>query len=584
MRTSFFSLLILFLAFDAQAADRQPNILIILSDDQGWGDLSSSGNTNLKTPHIDSLARDGAKFDRFFVSPVCAPTRAELLTGRFHPRTGVWGVSRGEERLNLDEKTIADMLKEGGYRTGNFGKWHNGTQYPYHPNGRGFDEYYGFTSGHWGHYFSPLLEHNGKAVKGNGYVTDDFSEQAMKFMEDSKDNPFFCYVTYCTPHTPFQITDEFYDRFKDKTFDMEHRDPEKEEIGRTRAALSMVENIDWNVGRMLEKLDDLDIADDTIVIYFSDNGPNSWRWNDDMKGRKGSTDEGGVRVPCYVRWPKKIPAGHTIEGIAGAIDFMPTLSEMTGVPIRGMKMLDGISQAKQLMSLNAPKPNDRFIFSQRGGRISARTNQYRLDQNGALFDMLADPGQRNDISKQHGAITRMIQGAIDEFREETWPDGKPASRPFTVGYKEFPVTVLPARDAIATGDIERSNRAPNCSFFTNWVNTEDTVGWNIAVNEPGNYAVTVYYTCPEKELGSTFQVTADGEKVSGKITEAHDPPLVGESDDRFPRGTESFVKEFKPLMIGNIALKSGGTLITVQPTEIAGSQVMDIRGITLELL
>ena len=182
MRVPLLAFMLLLFVVVAHAADRPPNIVVILADDQGWGDLSSSGNTNLKTPQIDSLARDGARFERFFVSPVCAPTRAEFLTGRFHPRTGVWGVSKGEERLNLDERTIADVFKEGGYRTGNFGKWHNGTQYPYHPNGRGFDEYYGFTSGHWGHYFSPPLEHNGKFIRGNGYVTDDFSEQAMKSM------------------------------------------------------------------------------------------------------------------------------------------------------------------------------------------------------------------------------------------------------------------------------------------------------------------------------------------------------------------------------------------------------------------
>ena len=145
----------------ASAAGRRPNIVVILADDQGWGDLSVNGNTNLSTPNIDSLARDGALFERFFVCPVCSPTRAEFLTGRYHPRGGVHGVSTGGERLNLDEKTIADTFKAAGYATGAFGKWHNGTQYPYHPNARGFDEYYGFTSGHWGQYFDPPLEHNG---------------------------------------------------------------------------------------------------------------------------------------------------------------------------------------------------------------------------------------------------------------------------------------------------------------------------------------------------------------------------------------------------------------------------------------
>ncbi|MHC4587171.1 MAG: sulfatase-like hydrolase/transferase, partial [Planctomycetota bacterium] len=150
--------------FQAKAANvnKRPNVVVILADDQGWGDLSVHGNINLKTPNIDSLARDGALFDRFFVCAVCAPTRAEFFTGRYHPRGGVRGVSTGQERLNVDEKTIGDTFKAAGYATAAYGKWHNGTQYPYHPNARGFDDYYGFCSGHWGNYFDPILEHNGK--------------------------------------------------------------------------------------------------------------------------------------------------------------------------------------------------------------------------------------------------------------------------------------------------------------------------------------------------------------------------------------------------------------------------------------
>ena len=156
-----------------------PNVIVILTDDQGWGDLSLSGNKNLSTPNIDSLATDGASFDRFYVSPVCSPTRAEFLTGRFHQRSGVYSTSAGGERMDLDEVTIADSFKAAGYKTAAFGKWHNGMQYPYHPNGRGFDEFYGFCSGHWGNYFSPMLEHNGEIVNGEGFVVDEFTDKAM---------------------------------------------------------------------------------------------------------------------------------------------------------------------------------------------------------------------------------------------------------------------------------------------------------------------------------------------------------------------------------------------------------------------
>ena len=281
--------------FWASIDARPPNIVVILTDDQGWGDLSVNGNKNLDTPNIDRLADEGITLENFYVCQVCAPTRAEFLTGRYYPRTGVSGVSTGQGRLNYDETTIADVFKEAGYATGAFGKWHNGTQPPYHPNNRGFDEYYGFTSGHWGYYFSPPLDHNGQRVRGNGYVVDDFTDKAIKFIEANQKSPFFCYVPYNTPHSPMMIEERFYGKFRDAKPEMRNRDPDKEDLMMTRAALAMCENIDWNVGRILAKLEELEIDNNTIVIFFSDNGPNSLRWNGDMKGRKGAIDEGGVR-------------------------------------------------------------------------------------------------------------------------------------------------------------------------------------------------------------------------------------------------------------------------------------------------
>jgi arylsulfatase A-like enzyme len=230
------------------SASKPPNIVIILADDQGWGDLSVNGNTNLSTPHIDSLARDGAIFDRFYVCAVCSPTRAEFLTGRYHTRGGVRGVSTGAERLNLDEKTIGDTFKAAGYATGAFGKWHNGSQFPYHPNARGFDEYYGFTSGHWGLYFNPELDHNGTLVRGKGYITDDLTNHAIDFIAKNKDRPFFCYLPLNTPHSPLEVPDSYYDRFAHMNPEMRARDPKLEDVPFTRAVLAMCEAIDFNVG------------------------------------------------------------------------------------------------------------------------------------------------------------------------------------------------------------------------------------------------------------------------------------------------------------------------------------------------
>ncbi|MDH5604185.1 MAG: sulfatase-like hydrolase/transferase, partial [Cyclobacteriaceae bacterium] len=220
----------------------RPNVIIILTDDQGWGDLSINGNTNIRTPNIDRLAEGGTRMDRFYVAPVCAPTRAGFLTGRYHFRTGVFGVTQGDEYMNTDEVTLADIFKKGGYATGCFGKWHNGSQYPYHPNGRGFDEFYGFTSGHWANYFNTTLDHNGKDEKTEGYINDVLTDKALEFIDDNKEKPFLCYIPYNTPHSPFQVPDQYYDTLKNRGISLLHRDPEKEHLGTTIAALAMCEN------------------------------------------------------------------------------------------------------------------------------------------------------------------------------------------------------------------------------------------------------------------------------------------------------------------------------------------------------
>ncbi len=330
----------------ARAAD-YPNVVIFLADDAGWGDYGANGNTQAVTPNIDSLARDGVMLDRFYVCAVCSPTRAEFLTGRYHGRMGVSGTSLGQERLDLDEQTIAQVFQAAGYATGAFGKWHNGSQWPYHPMARGFDEYYGHTAGHWGEYFDPPLEHNGRPVREQGYIVDLCTNKALEFIDRNADQPFFCYVPFTTPHSPWAAPEENWQRFKEKPITQRATNPNQEELDHTRCALAMLENQDRNVGRVLKKLDDLGVTDNTIVLYFSDNGPNSWRWNDGMKGRKGSTDEGGVRSTCYFRWPGKLPAGATVVEIAGAIDLLPTLTSLAGVMHTGAKPLDGRSTSRR---------------------------------------------------------------------------------------------------------------------------------------------------------------------------------------------------------------------------------------------
>ncbi len=567
-------------ALSASAAGDRPNVLVILTDDQGWGDLSLNGNPNLSTPHIDSLARDGAAFEHFYVCPVCSPTRAEFLTGRYHPRGGVYSTSAGGERLDLDERTIADVFKESGYATAAFGKWHNGMQYPYHPNGRGFDEFYGFCSGHWGDYFSPPLEHNGEPVTGDGFVIDDFTNRAMAHMagQHAAGKPFFVYLPYNTPHSPMQVPDEWWEKFENKELALRHRDPDKEDVGHTRAALAMCENIDWNVGRLLGKLDEMGVAEDTLVLYFCDNGPNGWRWNGGMKGRKGATDEGGVRSPLLVRWPGKVPAGKSIPQIAAAIDLLPTLVEMAGIPLDSPRPLDGVSLAPLLTGPGAAAADwpNRMIFSHWNRKVSVRTQRFRLDHEGGLFDIPADPGQEKDVSVEHPDLTRELGNAVAAWRESVLADFGEDDRPFLIGHPDVPWSQIPARDGTAHGGIERSNKFPNCSFFRHWTSLDDRITWEVEVGASGDYEVELWYACPAEDVGAVIELGLGGNRLTGKITEPHDPPQRGGENDRVER-VESYVKDFKPMKLGILRLEKGPGTLTLRALEKPGKQVMEFR-------
>ena len=553
-----------------------PNIVLILSDDQGWGDLSATGNSNIQTPNIDRIGQEGVFFNHFYVSPVCSPTRAELLTGRYHPRCGVYSTSAGGERLDLDETTFAQLFQQAGYKTAAYGKWHNGMQYPYHPNARGFDDFYGFCSGHWGNYFSPMLEHNGQLVKGKGFIIDDLTNHAIDFIKKNKANPFLLYLPYNTPHSPMQVPEEYWSRFQNDSLVDRHRDPEKENLDFTRAALSLCENIDWNVGRVLSTLQEQGLEEKTIVIYLSDNGPNSWRWNEGMKGRKGSTDEGGVRSPFFIRWKGTIPSERKVEQIAADIDLFPTLLDLAGINQTSPKPLDGES-LKPLLMAKANSWPERLIFSHWREHTSVRSQQYRLDAQNRLFDMMSDPGQRTDVAGQHQEVQQRLVRARQDWESSVLAElPKVDTRRFPIGDPEYSYTQLPARDGVAHGNIKRSNRWPNCSFYTQWTSLNDSITWNTEVLAEGDYDATLYYTCPQADVGATFRLSLGNHHVDGKITEAHNPPLRGMEHDKVPR-IESYVKDFKPLDMGTIHLSKGKGLMTLRATQIPGHSVMDFR-------
>ena len=575
------AIILVFSAFSCFAGTK-PNVIVLLTDDQGWGDLSLNGNTDLSTPNIDSLANDGASFEHFFVCPVCSPTRAEFLTGRYHVRGGVYSTSAGGERLDLDEVTIADTFRSAGYTTGAFGKWHNGMQYPYHPNGRGFDEFYGFCSGHWGDYFSPPLEQNGKIVKGNGFCIDDFTDKAITFIENSSKNkkPFFAYLPYNTPHSPMQVPDKWWDKFKNKKIKMRNRDPRREDIDHLRCALAMCENIDWNVGRVLKKINDLKIEKNTIVIFFHDNGPNGVRWNGGMKGRKGSTDEGGVRSPLLIRWPDKISKGIKINQITSVMDLLPTLTDCANIPISSEKALDGRS-LKPLLLGERNKWKERTLINYWRGKTSARNQNFRLDHLGKLYDMTNDPGQLADISALRPKIRNQLLEEVSHWKETVLPELGKDERSFVIGHPNYRWTQVPARDGVSHGAIKRSGRFPNCSYYDNWKTTEDKITWKCEVGASGTYEVSIHYALKKGDEGTVVQLSHNNASIEHKFTESHEVPSRGQENDRVER-RESYVKDFKEIKIGKINLTKGKGELTLKALEIPGEESIEFRLMMLE--
>ena len=575
-----FSLFFLLFIWSCQIQkNNPPNVILIISDDQGWGDLSLNGNLDLTTSHIDHLGETGVRFDRFYVSPVCSPTRAEILTGRHHVRGGVFSTSRGGERLDIDEETMAEVFKTAGYQTAAYGKWHNGMQAPFHPNSRGFDDFYGFCSGHWGNYFNPLLEHNGNMVRGNGFIIDDLTQHGIDFIEKNKNQPFFLYLPYNTPHSPMQVPDRFWKKYKDKKLSQigsEGPPKNQNQIDHTRAALAMCENIDWNVGRIIEHLKNSDLLEKTIVIYLSDNGPNGNRWNGNMKGRKGSTDEGGVRSPMIINWSGKIPKGKIINQIASGIDLLPTLKDLTGIKSQPKKPIDGISLQPLIMEKN-PSWENRNIYNYWRGKLSLRNQNYRLDYQGQLFDMINDPSQTTDISIDRPQVVKEMLEAKEKWKKTVLVElPNKDKRPFYIGHSSVKTTQIPARDGFPHGELKRSNRFPNCTYFTNWINQKDSITWEAEVHKAGNFEVTVYYSCEEDAVGSVFEVSFGKAKIQGKIAEAHTTEEYGAEEDRVIR-QESYVKDFKPLKIGVISLQKGKGTLKIKGIKKNGRELMDFR-------
>ena len=553
-----------------------PNILIVLTDDQGWGDLSIRGNTNLKTPNIDNIGYNGASFERFYVSPVCAPTRAELLSGKYFVKSGVNGVTRGYERMSNDVQLVSEYFKEKNYITGLFGKWHNGSQPPYHPNYRGFDEFFGFTSGHWGNYFNPILEKNGKIIKTNGYINDVITNEAISFIKNSK-QPFLSFISYNTPHSPMQVPDKYY---LNKKVSLVGRYSNKENINKTKAALGMIENIDENIGNIVSVLKEKDVYDNTIIIFLSDNGPNGNRWNNDFKDRKGSTNEGGVRVPFFIQWPNNIKKGLKINQVSSVLDLFPTLLELTGN--KALDDLDGVS-LKKYLDTPSLLDDERTIFSYWNNRISARNNNYILDHENNLYDLVKDYFQYSPLEKDNNPNYQKLLNDKNEWLNEVVNPHieKLTRRPFTINYKTTEYTHLPARDAEINGDLKRSSIHANCSFIENWKNTEDYIYWEIDVLEDGINNIELYYTLEKESVGTEIALEFENQIIKKTIDKFHDPRLLGSVEDKIER-IESYTKDFKKINIGKISLKKGKSILKLKTTKMEGDKSIDFRLLILK--
>ena len=431
----------------AAAADRRPNVVVIITDDQGYGDLGFHGNPVIQTPHLDALARQSVRLKHFYVSPVCSPTRASLLTGRYNYRTGVVDTYIGRSMMRPAEVTLAEMLGGADYRTGIFGKWHLGDNYPMRPADQGFAESLVHKGGGIAQpadppggdsYFDPTLLHNGKAVKTKGYCSDVYTDAAVRFVEESRGRPFFLYLAFNAPHDPLQVPDAYRKRYERadlarQAFPADGQPlPEKLDRDAIGRVYGMVTNIDDNVGRLLGKLDALKLAEDTIVVFLTDNGPAFPRYNGGLRGLKGTVYDGGIRVPCFVRWPAALKAGREVDRIAAHIDLAPTLLDACGVaPPAGVRF-DGRSLLPLLRDDAAADWPDRALFFQwhRGDApepfraCAARTQRWKLVQPAGvggplpaeprfeLYDMQADPYERNNLAAQHPDVVRRLK---DEY-------------------------------------------------------------------------------------------------------------------------------------------------------------------------
>ncbi|MDC0218570.1 arylsulfatase [Verrucomicrobia bacterium] len=517
MKKLFFLCTILIAAATAQAAKR-PNVVLVITDDQGYGDLSCHGNPVLKTPHLDKLHSESVRLTDYHVAPTCSPTRAALITGHWTNRTGVWHTIMGRSMIRANEVTIGKILSDGGYHTGMFGKWHLGDNYPYRPEDRGFQEVLrhggggvGQTPDFWDNaYFDGSYFHNGKAVPAKGFCTDVFFDYAKRFIDKVKDDdkPFFVYLCTNAPHGPMHAPEKFSAPYTKQGVNVAN-------------FLGMIANIDDNVGAMRAFLKKEGLAENTIFIFTTDNGTSSGAniHNNGMRGRKGSEYDGGHRVPFFMHWPKGgLNKGRDVDMITSYVDVVPTLIDYCDVPSpKGVKF-DGVN-IRPLIEGKAKNWPDRILVtdSQRvrdpikWRKSSVMTDQWRLVNGKELYDINEDPGQKKNIASANSKVVKRLTKFYDAWWEEIVPTfGKPTAIYLGADAPLANPVTLTCHDWIADGStpwnqrhIRNAEKKPSNTGF-----------WAVDVKRAGNYKVELRRWPKESGASITAELKA-GADVPG---------------------------------------------------------------------
>lgn len=529
------------------ATSPKPNIVLVISDDQGYGDLSLHGNPHLETPNLDRIGKEGVQFTQFHSNPVCSPTRASVMTGRYNYRTGVVDTYIGRSMMYPDEVTLPEVLRRAGYRTGIFGKWHLGDCYPMRAMDQGFEESLVLRGGGLGQpsdipggtYFDPMLIENGRIVKKNGYCTDVFFNQAMQFIDrNGGRNPFFAYLATNAPHDPLLVDEKYVAPFRAKGLDEQ-----------TAKVYGMVRNLDENVGRLLKRLDERKLAQDTILIFMTDNGPQRARFNANMRGVKGSVYEGGIRVPFFLRWPRAVQAGKKVERIAAHIDIMPTLLDACGATGAAKDVkIDGRSLVPLLRDNNARWPDRTLFFQWHRGDVpephrnaAARTQRYKLVNGKELYDLEADAEERNDIAAQQPALAASLRKQYDEWFADVSSTRGFAPPRISIGSPHQKVVTLTQQDW----------RGPKAVWGPNALGH-----WEVNVEKTGGYEMQIYVKPAESERSLTC--VAGDVVLSATIAK-------GAAEIKLPLSLNSGPARIE-VSIGPKGSEIGPTYVIVQPS------------------